>query len=133
MKASWTTKFLVSAVLMVGSFQMAQAQQTPPKEVVIGVSDVFVPGGFDSEADTYVVVSGILPNGCYRWNGADVSSPGTFSHIIKSKALVSQGMCLMVLVPFTKEVRLGQLPSGEHKLRFVNGDGTFMERSMKVE
>lgn len=112
---------------------LAGEAQQPAKEVTIGINDVFIPGGFDSEADAYVVVNGIFPNGCYRWSGAEVSHVSSFKHEIKSKALVSQGMCIMVLVPFTKEIRLGQLASGEHKLKFVNGDGTYLEKTMKVE
>jgi hypothetical protein len=47
--------------------------------------------------------------------------------------MVSQGMCLMVLIPFQKDIRLGKLDSGEHQLKFLNGDGTYMERTLKVE
>ncbi len=107
-------------------------EEIPTKEVVVGLNDVFVPGGFDSEADSYVVVSGVFPNGCYKWKGADVKSAG-FSHEIVSKATVSQGMCLMVLVPFTKDVKLGKLDSGKHTLRFLNGDGTYFEKNLVIE
>lgn len=103
------------------------------KEVQIGVSDAFIPGGFDSQSDAYVVVSGIFPNGCYKWKGATVSHLDSFNHEIRSAANVSQGMCLMVLIPFTQEVRLGELQSGNHNLRFLNGDGTYLLKNMKVE
>ena len=115
------------------SVSRASEGQQPPREVVIGLNDVYVPAGFDSEADAYVIVNGILPNGCYRWSGVEVKNDGQFNHEVKSKALVSQGMCIMVLIPFTKEVRLGKLASGEHKLKFVNGDGTWIEKTLKVE
>jgi hypothetical protein len=54
-------------------------------------------------------------------------------HEVKSIASVSQGMCLMVMIPFTKEVSLGKFESGKHTLRFLNGDGTFLEKSMSIE
>jgi len=112
----------------------AQPQGLPAtKEVVIGISDAYVPGGFDSEADAYVVANGIFPNGCYRWKGAEVKDVNAFNHEVTSTALVSQGMCIMVLIPFTKEIRLGKLQSGEHHLKFLNGDGTFVEKTMKIE
>ena len=136
MKATNLIKMMAATVMVVAQMHgtSAQANQTPePKEVVIGINDVYVPAGFDSEADAYVIVNGIFPNGCYRWKGAEVTHNDTYSHEIKSKAMVSQGLCLMVLMPFTKEVRLGQLDSGVHKLRFVNGDGTYMEKTLKVE
>ena len=103
------------------------------KEVTVGISDVYVPGGFDSEADSYVVVSGIFPNGCYQWKGGEVTSPTTFTHEIRSIASVSQGMCTMALIPFAKEIRIGKLETGDHTLRFVNGDGTYLERVLTIE
>ncbi len=112
----------------------AKASQSPgTKEVAIGLSDAFIPGGFSSASDAYVVASGLFPNSCYTWKRADVSNPDTFTHEVKSFATVSQGMCLMVLVPFNKEIRLGQLAEGKHTLRFLNGDGTFMEKSLTIE
>lgn len=103
------------------------------KEVVVGVSDVFVPAGFDSQSDSYVVVSGIFPNGCYQWKEAAVVNTSDLTHEITAKAKVSQGMCIQVLVPFSKDVRLGRLVSGKHSLRFLSGDGTYMEKSLVVQ
>lgn len=108
------------------------AEQPAEKEMQIGISGVFVPGGFDTASDVYVVVNGIFQNGCYKWSRADVSHQGKY-HEIKSMASVSQGMCIMVLIPFQKEVRLGQFEAGEHKLRFLNGDGTYLEKTVVVE
>jgi hypothetical protein len=48
-------------------------------------------------------------------------------------ATVSQGMCMMVLIPFTQEVRLGELQSGTHQLRFISGDGTYLQKTMVIE
>ncbi|MCS6838038.1 MAG: hypothetical protein NZ480_04250 [Bdellovibrionaceae bacterium] len=104
-----------------------------PKEVVVGISDVFIPSGFDSTSEAYVVVSGVFPNGCYRWSRAEVERKGNNLHEVRSYAYVQPGMCLMVLVPFTKEVQLGVLESGTHRIRFVNGDGTYLERTLVVE
>lgn len=124
----------VVAFLVLSAVIPAWANGTPTeKEVVIGINDVYVPGGFDSSSDVYVVMSGIFPNGCYRWSRANVVHSDTFHHEVKSIANVSQGMCIMVLVPFTKEVRLGQFAAGKHTLRFVNGDGTYLEKSLTIE
>ncbi len=115
--------------------QLAQAEGPTPqtRDVVISVSEVFIPGGFDSEADAFVVASGMFPNGCYRWKGAEVKNVDALTHEVQSSATVNQGMCIMVLVPFSKEIRLGKLQAGTHTLRFVNGDGTFLERTLQVE
>lgn len=120
------------AVAMVSGF--AQAATPIEKEVSVNVSEVYVPSGFDSDSDVFVVVSGVFPNSCYRWKDAKVASDKqTNVHEVRSTAAVSQGMCLMVLVPFQREVRLGKLGSGEHKVRFVNGDGTYLEKSVIIE
>jgi len=103
------------------------------REVLISVSDAYIPRGFDSNSDTFVVVSGVFPNGCYRWSKADVTHTTGKTHEVKSFARVQPGMCLMVLVPFTREVQLGKLEAGEHKIRFVAGDGTWLEKSLVIE
>lgn len=131
-----TMKNLMAAVAIVavsfGTTAMA-ANQPAEKEVVVGVNDAYVPGGFDSSSDVYVVVNGLFPNGCYRWARAEVTHPEQAVHEVRSIARVSQGMCLMVLVPFTKEVRVGVIGAGEHKVRLMNGDGTYLEKSLTIE
>lgn len=111
------------------------ADTLPPKsrDIAIAVNDVFIPAGFNSRTEAYVVVSGIFPNTCYKWKQAVLKNVTTFEHEVTSLASVSQGMCLMVLVPFSKDIRLGQLNSGTHTLRFVSGDGTYLEKTMVVE
>lgn len=127
--------FMMTAMMMlVGFGAHAGTTQVPEvKEVQIGINDVFIPSGFDSNSDVYVVTNGIFPNGCYRWSKADVKHTDSFTHEVRSSAAVSQGMCIMVLVPFTKEVRLGKFEVGKHTLRFVNGDGTYLEKSLRIE
>jgi len=111
----------------------AIAEDEKPKEVAIGISDVYVPGGFDSDSDSFVVTNGIFPNGCYKYSRSEVTHVNNNVHEIKSFANVRQGMCIMVLVPFNKEVRLGKLSSGKHSLKFLNGDGTYLEKQLVIE
>ncbi|MNL75300.1 hypothetical protein D3C87_2010820 [compost metagenome] len=79
------------------------------------------------------MVNGIFQNGCYKWKRAEVDHMDDFHHTVKSIASVSQGMCIMVLMPFQKEVQLGRFVTGKHTLRFDNGDGTYFEKTMIVE
>lgn len=125
-------KIILSLAVLMAFVGGAQADQGS-KEVAIGISDAFVPGGFDSESDAFVVVNGIFPNGCYRWTRAAVEHRSDNLHEIRNFANVTSGMCIMVLVPFTKEVHLGKLSTGTHKLRFLNGDGTYLEKQMVIE
>lgn len=128
-------KLIASLVTLasIGSTSMAFADQLPTKEVGVTVNEVYVPGGFSSENDAFVVVSGLFPNSCYHWGRTEVSNPNGHLYEIRSFANVTQAMCLMVLVPYSKEVRLGRLPAGESTLRFINGDGTYMDKIVNVE
>jgi hypothetical protein len=127
------TVILLTIAALMSTASISFAQNSPSKEMVVGVSDAFVPGGFDSNSDAYVVTSGVFPNGCYSWNRATVNSKDEYTHDIRAIANVSSGMCIMVFVPFTKEVRLGKLATGAHTLRFVGGDGTYLEKKLVVE
>lgn len=122
----------VFTALTLSSFANA-ADQAPTKEVTLSVSEVYVPGGFSENTDAFVIVSGMFPNSCYAWARADVKNTSQKLHEVKFFANVSQAMCLMVMVPYQKEVNLGRLVAGEHTLRFLNGDGTFFEKTLTVE
>ena len=129
-------KQIITAFALIASFIAAsqvQAGQTKTHEANINISDAYVPGGFSSETDAYVVVSGMFPNSCYTFKRAEVNQKGQMTHEVRSFATVSEQMCLMVLVPYQHEVRLGKLPVGEHTIRFVNGDSTFFEKKLVVE
>jgi hypothetical protein len=131
MRVNSIAKILV-AVLSVLAIGQAQAA-ADEREVTIGFNDAFIPSGFDSNSDTYVVASGLYPNGCYRWKDASVNHVSANLHEIRGAAVVSQGMCIMVLVPFTKEIHLGKLEMGTHAIRLMNGDGTYIEKTLSIE
>ncbi len=124
---------LATATLLLLWGLQSKAAQPLEKEVTIGISGAYIPVGFNRDSDAYVIVNGVFQNGCYRWKKADVTDLGSTSHEVRSIATVNQGMCLMVLVPFQKEIRLGKLNTGKHLLRFVNGDGTYLEKSLVIE
>ncbi|NJL24385.1 MAG: hypothetical protein HC902_03885 [Calothrix sp. SM1_5_4] len=132
MKRLLTAMALIASIGSASSAMAASAQPNT-KEVNISVNDAYVPGGFSSDTDAYVVISGVFPNSCYRWNRAEVTDKTATNHEVKAYAMVSESMCLMVLVPYTQEVKLGRLQRGEHTLRFVNGDGTYFEKNLVVE
>lgn len=111
----------------------ALANHPSLNEVPLPVSDVFIPSGFDSGSDAYVVLNGYFPNSCYVFKDAQINHLSATEHEVYPTALVKPGMCLMMLMPYTQEVRLGRFERGDHTLRFMNGDGTFIEKHMKVE
>lgn len=124
---------LLSAMVMFNVNAFAGKHAPVEKEVQIGLNSVYIPSGFDSGSDVFVVVNGIFQNGCYRWNRAEVNTTAEFKHEVKSIASVSPGVCIMVLIPFQKEVRLGKFQAGNHTLKFDNGDGTYFEKSLVIE
>jgi len=120
--------------LLIWSAPWARAEAPAEREVVVSISDAFIPSGFDVNSESYVVVNGLYPNGCYRWKAAAVASDETgLTHEVRSLATVRSGMCLTVLVPFTQEVKLGKLRAGDHAVRFMNGDGTYLEKHLVVQ
>lgn len=133
----YRTLFAGLLALVVASNAQASAQdETPPgdRDVVVSIGDAYIPSGFDSSSDAFVVVNGLFPNGCYRWKGSKVThDPANPRHEVQSIATVRGGMCIAVLVPFTEEVHLGKLDSGKHTIRFMNGDGTYLEKTLTID
>ena len=99
---------------------------------VVNINSVTIPSGFDNDAPI-AVISGLFPNSCYSWDKSEVKTIDKSTQEIRSFANIRQGMCLMVIIPFSEEVNLGKLEAGEHTLRFVNGDGTYLEKKLIVE
>lgn len=126
------TKVLLS-LLAVFSIPLSYADEPKTRDVVVAITDAYVPSGFDSGSDAFVVVNGIFPNSCYRLKDSKVEHVGEALHEVTTYATVTEGMCLMVMLPFNKEAHLGRLAVGEHRIHFVNGDGTYMERRLTIE
>lgn len=127
-------KTLILSALLVVCAQVPFAKADPvTKDVVVSVNEVLVPEKVDQNTDAKIVLSGMFPNSCYRWSRAQVYDASPTFHNIQAHAMVTQTMCLMVLVPYTKEVNLGKLQAGQHTLRFINGDDTYFERTLNVE
>lgn len=129
MKLFPTTLAAALALASIGAF----AQSTLPKtsERVVNISTAVIPSGFDN-SEPVAVVSGLFPNSCYSWARADVTHPTGFTHEVRNVANVQTGMCLMVMIPFSEEVDLGRFSPGSHTIRFVNGDGSYIEKTLQV-
>ncbi len=100
---------------------------------VVNVNNAYIPSGFDSASDAFVVVSGVFPSGCYQLKNTKVDHIGSALHEVRVIANVFEGSCIMVMVPFQSEAQLGKLSTGEHKINFMSGDGTYFERKLTIE
>ncbi|MCB0421827.1 MAG: hypothetical protein KDD61_12580 [Bdellovibrionales bacterium] len=110
------------------------AANPKPIEKIVSVTQVFMPEHFGTGENVYAVMSGLFPNGCYVYQRAELQKdPRENRYDIRNIALVHQGMCIAVLVPFNQQVKFGVLDPGTHHFRFHNGDGTYIDKSVIVQ
>lgn len=125
---------LVSVLAVAFISVAAQAdEEITYKDVAVSVMDVYVPTTIKADQNAFVVVNGMFPNSCYSYSGAEVKSTGDFTHQIRTIATVKSGICLRVFVPYTKEVSLGKLKAGTHKLTFLADDDTYFEKTLVIQ
>jgi len=128
------TWMMISAVAVGAMFgSLSFAKEGDVHERVVGVSDAYIPSGFDSSSESFVVVNGWFPHSCYKLKNVKVDHVGPALHEVTTIANVTEGLCLTVIIPWHKEVQLGKLAEGEHQIHFMNGDGTYMERRITIE
>jgi len=111
------TAMLAVVMMMVGVFTTSAQADEWPKEVDLEVNYLFVPTGFDDNDETLVVLDGYLPSACHRLANPLVTvDPVTKRIVVSPRAKEFKGVCPDVVVPFTQEVRLGQLATGNYEV-----------------
>lgn len=104
--------FLIFVTLGAASISNAQDAEPTLGEVTVELTKAYVPQGFDNNDVTKIVVEGVFRNSCYRLGPTEVDLNRSTSEItITQKAYLYKGICLMVLVPYSKTVDLGILTS----------------------
>ncbi len=126
-----TFHIIFGALLFFASTLFATEQRIE-KETYLNFSDVYVQKSRGIVEPKELLLNGMFPNGCHKWLKAEVTHLDKFTHEVRGLSKVAQGMCIMVMVPFTKEVDLGQLAEGEHLVRVINGDGTTIEKTFTM-
>lgn len=116
------------ALFSSAAFAAGQGQAPVEKEQYLNFNDVYIQKDRGVVEPNELLVVGVFPNGCYKWETAEVKHLDDFTHEVRGLAKVQQGICTMMLVSFTKEVDLGLLKSGEHTVRVINADGTIFEK-----
>jgi hypothetical protein len=103
--------------MMMGCGLYANVAMAEFAAVPVSAQDLFVPQGFDDNDQVTVVLDGYFPNSCYRVDRVEKNIDNESKIItIEQFARVYPGPCLMLLVPFTSEVNLGTVPSGDYKV-----------------
>jgi len=99
-------------------------------EANVPVDHVYSPAGFDSNDNSEVVISGFLPNLCYKAPQHMVNvKDGKIN--ISVKAIKNQrglGFCADVIVPYIEYVNLGVLDKGKYDIS-VNENSQWEKRS----
>jgi predicted phosphoribosyltransferase len=84
----------------------------------VPVDHVFSPAGFNSNDNAEVVVTGYLPNLCYRAPKSTVSVVnGKIAVSVKAtKNVVGMGFCVNIIVPYTESIQVGTLDKGKYQI-----------------
>lgn len=125
------TFFAFAAIALSSTIAQAEVELPKATERAANISTALIPSGFDNR-EPVAILGGLFPNSCYSWVRADVKQKDTFTHEVQAIARVQSGMCLMVMIPYSQEVELGEFAPGQHTVRFLNGDGTYIEKSIEV-
>lgn len=127
MKATLISSLLLFATSTAVAFSPTSHEEVAP------VMDAYVPEQTKSSEPTYVIVSGLFRNGCLNYDRAFTTPMDEKTIEIRVLATVTEGACTMARKPYRREVALGTLPAGEHRLVFVSGDGSRFERVLNVD
>ena len=107
---------LVAALMIAAPWATAQASNYV--SVILPVTNIFVPNGFDDNDETQVVLSGILPNLCYKLPKAHIMMrSGKINITLTAMQDVDPNtMCAEMAVPFIEVVSLGTLTDGQYDI-----------------
>jgi len=89
-----------------------------PQIVNVELNKSYIPIGFDDNDRGQVVVAGMFPNSCYKVGPYRVVLDEVNKTLaIAQTALLYQGQCIQVLVPFTQTIDIGILREGSYAIK----------------
>jgi hypothetical protein len=105
-------------------------------EANVPVDHVYTPAGFDSNDSAEAVVTGFLPNLCYKAPKSTVSiKDGKISVSVKAtKNITGRGMgfCANVIVPYTESINIGILDKGKYKISVNEGSSWEINNQINI-
>lgn len=116
------TKIFVKSLAFIAVLVSVSALSEPisfkPQAVKLIPQDTFIPPGFDDNDNAQVVISGYLPNTCYKAGGATAKVDEKEKKIyIQNTAYVYAGCwCAEVIVPYMHTINLGIIPTGQYQV-----------------
>lgn len=135
MKKFKNTLAVTALSLGMGSLALAQTRTVlTPSVRAIPVDHVFAPDGFDTNDDTQVIVTGYLPNLCYKSPKASQQVLGkTIDVRVQALYDMPPGtMCLQAIVPFMEAVSVGVLDKGTYNIKVNEGTPSSKAEQIKV-
>lgn len=98
------------------SLFLGHAVHAAPRQVDLQVEKIYVPAGFDSNDNIQVIVTGTLPNLCYRAPKSKTLHKGNvFKVSLVATYEETEGtVCAEAVVPFMEKVVLGTLETGSY-------------------
>ena len=111
-------KLILVAAMMTGGYAMADDSAEQPTRVSVPLSGAYIPGGFDSNDRSQLVVEGYFPNTCYRVGPHEKKLDSSSNEIsINQTAYKYKGPCLFMMVPFYQTVKVGILKANNYKVK----------------
>ena len=126
---------LFAAIVFFSVKSHAQRGLDGARVIPIVVVDATLPDVVHHQEEIIATVDGTLRNGCATPINALMSRPDNNKDgpiEVRTFGIVPKNICTAVMQPFRRDVRLGKLPSGQYLLKFINPDGTTLERRLNV-
>jgi hypothetical protein len=144
MKKNITTMLAATMVAAWGGIPSAMAALQTNQVIEIPVETALAPPmGFDDNDNIQVVLHGRLPNSCFTLGNHSLETLGD-GHTIRIHQFANHrmdGICaadselpeyMKMTIPFTSEISVGQLASGDYQFEYQKVGGTAGFRSLNV-
>lgn len=101
---------------------------------LVPATNLYVPNGFDDNDNVEVIVSGFLPDSCYKAPSSSFKVLGnTIQITIKALYNNEGGACAEVIIPFIETVRLGALKAQNYAVSVESSNPVRMIKEVAVK
>lgn len=122
-------------LLLGASFSLSFTGLAMSNEVLVSTDYVHVPKGFDSNDNVEVIVTGELPNTCYRrpYGEVKVINQSISIDVKATKIIDKNTICIEAIVPFMLSVPVGQLDEGSYRIAVNPGTESEKDSELSIE
>jgi hypothetical protein len=114
---------LISSSAFSNPIPVESRLESKPQSILLIPRNTFIPSGFDDNDNVELIVSGYLPNTCYRAGSATVQVDQKRKKIFLQNTafFYSDCWCAQVTVPYMHTVNLGILNAGQYQVYAQDG------------